>query len=370
MSLPLFPVYLNSHNFVPPKKGSYYLLSKDGIYFRQECTLGSAFVKVKEVPHLALAPTDVQINVPKVDGLTIAKAFAFFRKVFHEHRSESYLTLIFNQELQKYDLWCPKQTVSYSSVNYDRGDMTTEPGWIRIGTIHSHCDFSAFHSGTDTSDEASFDGIHITLGHVNRSEFSMVSSVVFSDNRRQSDPLEIVDGVVSTSTQDVEEKGFVAGTSWMRRENYFRLNLTEEQSAELAAWDDNVLPEWMKNVNKYVYVGGYTIKGTEKKDRSKDYDDYWYGHRDGKRGRHLPLENTQMSFGWTQSDIKDHVPDSEIEPSMDDDSRFHEFEYNRGEDVSIGYEASLESIVFDKYINGYPEHFPEKSENVDSDLSK
>ncbi|NDH07532.1 hypothetical protein EBX93_16715 [bacterium] len=49
--------------------------------------------------------------------------------------------------------------------------------------FNSHCDFSAFHSGTDQADESTFDGIHITLGHVNRNDFSIVASLAFSDNR-------------------------------------------------------------------------------------------------------------------------------------------------------------------------------------------
>lgn len=364
MSYVPFKVFLNSPNFVPPNTGSYYLVAKDGIYFRQECALGSAFVKVKEIPHLVTAPKDYQINIPKVDGLTIAKAFAFFRQVFHTHRSESYLTLIFNKDLQKFDLWCPKQTVSYSSVNYDRSDISREPGWVPIGTIHSHCDFSAFHSGTDTSDEASFDGIHITLGHVNRNEFSMVSSVVFSDNRRQSDPLDLVDGVIASSQHDVQEKGYVAGTTWMRRENYFKLNLTQEEQDELAKFDDNILPIWMQNVNKYSYPAtGYRIKS----DKYEDYE--YYKHRDGKRHKYNPLDDTnQLSFGWTDSDIKDNVPDSEIELSMNDDDRFHEHEYNRGEDVSIGYNVSLETSIFSEYIEGYPKDFPKIVENLRDDL--
>ena len=40
-------------------------------------------------------------------------------------------------------------------------------GYVLYGTIHSHCNFSAFHSGTDDRDEIEFDGLHITIGNVN-----------------------------------------------------------------------------------------------------------------------------------------------------------------------------------------------------------
>lgn len=40
-------------------------------------------------------------------------------------------------------------------------------GYFLFGTIHSHCDFGAFHSGVDDADEYGFDGVHITIGNVN-----------------------------------------------------------------------------------------------------------------------------------------------------------------------------------------------------------
>ena len=40
-------------------------------------------------------------------------------------------------------------------------------GYTIFGTIHSHCDFSAFHSGIDDADEHGFDGVHVTIGNVN-----------------------------------------------------------------------------------------------------------------------------------------------------------------------------------------------------------
>lgn len=40
-------------------------------------------------------------------------------------------------------------------------------GFTVFGTIHSHCNFSAFHSGVDDADETNFTGLHITIGNVN-----------------------------------------------------------------------------------------------------------------------------------------------------------------------------------------------------------
>ena len=356
MSIPLFPVYLASQNYKPADKGSYYLVAKDGIYFRQECDLGAAFVKVREIPHLIPAPTGITLSVPKIKGIVIAKAFAFFREVFTQHRSESYVTLLYNKERGEFDIHVPKQEVTYSSVSYDRGDNGAREGWRPIGTIHSHCDFSAFHSGVDTGDEASFDGIHITLGNVNRDEFSMVSSVVFSDNRRQHDPNDLIENVRQSAVTDVEEKGHVAGTTYMRRENLFRLDLTPEQSDEFCRWCDEVLPEAMKSVSKKFVSTGYYLRGDTQ--RTFPFDG------DASRHKFNPLDRS--SFGWTREDVKGDVEDVEHEmpgrprdyyreDSPSDDVDYPGHEYNRGEDLSMGYEVELECGAFDKYINGFPE---------------
>lgn len=351
MSIPLFPVYLASQNYKPADKGSYYLVARDGIYFRQECDLGSAFVKVKEIPHLIPAPTEVRLSVPKIKGVVVAKAFAFFREVFTQHRSESYVTLLYNKELGEFDIHVPKQEVTYSSVSYDRGDNGVRDGWRPIGTIHSHCDFSAFHSGVDTGDEASFDGIHITLGNVNRDEFSMVSSVVFSDNRRQHDPVELIDNVCHSSTTDVEERGHVAGTTYTRRENLFRLDLTAEQRDEFCLWCDQQLPEAMKRVSKK-FVATYRLSGNL---YQRDFDSGYDSDRGGSRHKYNPLDRS--SFGWTKDDVRGADDDVDLEEAMSDDVDAVGHEYNRAEDLSLGYEVELECSAFDKYVKGFPEDF-------------
>lgn len=50
---------------------------------------------------------------------------------------------------------------------YENYSELTNQGFAIIGTIHSHCNFGAFHSGTDNHDEMNFDGLHITIGKVN-----------------------------------------------------------------------------------------------------------------------------------------------------------------------------------------------------------
>jgi len=54
-------------------------------------------------------------------------------------------------------------------VSYDLSTLPPAPeGFELFGTIHSHAGISAFHSGTDDRDEIHFDGLHITVGNLDK----------------------------------------------------------------------------------------------------------------------------------------------------------------------------------------------------------
>lgn len=71
-------------------------------------------------------------------------------------------------------------------------------GYVIYGTIHSHCNFGAFHSGVDDNDEIQFDGLHITIGNV-RSGWSFAARMML---KRSSFPLNICDVL---NVKDVKE---------------------------------------------------------------------------------------------------------------------------------------------------------------------
>ena len=78
--------------------------------------------------------------------------------------------------------------------------------FLCVGTIHSHCDFGAFHSGTDIGDEEDFDGLHVTFGHNNLVEFSISATIVVNGNRLQVDPLEVLEGIEPVVGKDGKYK--------------------------------------------------------------------------------------------------------------------------------------------------------------------
>lgn len=213
-------VFLYDDTFEAPPAGEvYYLLAGNGIFVGKD----GQYVKVDGVPGLLEADEDITPTFAKVPGSIIARAHAFFAKVFAKHGAESYVTLMYSRKTGEYSLWCPKQRVSRGGVRYERNDQPPfaerkELDLQMVGTIHSHCDFSAFHSGTDVGDEEDFDGLHITIGHVNTAEPSMVASIAVNGQRKQ---LRVED--CCTGVRPVAREGFSTGLFTKERDHHYKI---------------------------------------------------------------------------------------------------------------------------------------------------
>lgn len=276
--LALFPVYLYEHGFEPPKTGRYYLVTQSGIYFHKETQAGTALVKVDGIPWLKEPTIEFRLKLPKIPARIIGQALMFFRKVWDEYQSEAYVTLMFSAKTQQYQLWCPKQRVSRASVNYDRTDQPdfndrTADDWQMVGTIHSHCNFSAFHSGTDHDDESTFDGIHITLGHVDRKQFSVAASIAINDTREVLEPENCCIGVTRVSNKDVVKKTYMTfGDSC-----FFDLELSDEDAQGLVSDAEIIEQEWFPKVEhqtvQYTNYGNYYSNYKPKKNEENIGDD-------------------------------------------------------------------------------------------------
>jgi hypothetical protein len=129
----------------------------------------------------------------------------YFREIYSRHKTEACVVLMLSVEKKQWEvLFVPQLSCSQAAVNYllparsvddvaqndpkihlykavfedddfkklmlsarDRYEQLLGDGYRVMGTIHSHSNFSAFHSGVDDNDEENFDGLHITIGNVN-----------------------------------------------------------------------------------------------------------------------------------------------------------------------------------------------------------
>lgn len=283
-ALPLCPVYLYEEGIELPEKGMYYVVAQNGIFIHVERQVGSALVKADGIPWLAEAEPSISLKLPVIPGRIVAQAHAFFRMVFEKYGAESYVQLYYSKELGQYRLWCPKQEVSRGGVSYDRADqfayeervgdakdISKEWKWQMVGTIHSHCDFSAFHSSTDTGDEETFDGIHITIGHVNKDEPSMVASVAVNANRLPLEPENCISDIVRQTTK---KSKYVKYMTMNYGDVHFAFELSPEDEKGLQEDVEMIEQEWMPKVSKRVFFDSWRSK---RQDEEGQESDGWEG---------------------------------------------------------------------------------------------
>jgi proteasome lid subunit RPN8/RPN11 len=116
-------------------------------------------IPLPELPAGAL----LQYDIPKIPIELLGQAWSFFRTIYNRLRTEAMLDITWHPD-KGYRLFVPHQTVTAMSVDAKRKAEHYANGGMVVGTIHSHCDFGAFHSGTDTHDAGEHDGLHITIG--------------------------------------------------------------------------------------------------------------------------------------------------------------------------------------------------------------
>jgi len=207
---------------------------------------------------LSALQTKAKLKMPRIPAIHIARSHEFFQRVWEKFRAESEVMLMYNKVSQEYNLWCPEQKISGGHVGYETPMDELEEfrkgnnDWTWAGTIHSHCNFSAYHSGVDTDDERHVDGVHITLGHVDSDDFSMVSSVCINKQRWQLPCENVIRGVVRSQKRN-------GVRIWANQDEYFHPVLTDEETEEFYnKYEPQITNEWMPKVKKEVfqYRGG------------------------------------------------------------------------------------------------------------------
>lgn len=168
-----------------------FIVAKNGFYIVRENVLFRTCVKMSgEIYELDEQRESISWKMEKLPFKLIQDSLDFFRAVYDKYSAEAAVLITHDFETDTWGLEVPEQEVSGASVDYKTEIM--EGRRDIVGTIHSHCMMSAFHSGTDTSDECNFDGIHITLGKVMNKDFDICSSIVANKTRFPIEPEQVI----------------------------------------------------------------------------------------------------------------------------------------------------------------------------------
>jgi hypothetical protein len=271
---PALPIYLYEVDAELPSEPCY-LIAKNGAFqYDPNAIKKSLPVNLSDIINLAELKTHVRLQLQKLPAEIIYRCLLFFRLVYSKYHSESCLILYYHAEKKQYYLRCPKQRVTHGSVVYgSKSDGTFygaaeqdqeeilfqsqmfKDGYAKVGTIHSHCDFSAFHSGIDTADEARFDGVHVTIGHVNSNFFSFVVSLVVYGNRFKIEQNDMSDITTALLYQHGE---------------HYDINLTKDEQAKIKEeYKDEIEKEWFSRVDKPYIQPTYPFKKGKSKKKGK-----------------------------------------------------------------------------------------------------
>lgn len=104
------------------------------------------------------------------------------------HKSEAQARFCYNGEAKTWRVLVLPQSLSHGLATKEIADSDVrkelisdaiKAGFGTIGTIHHHCNAGAFQSGMDQNDELSQNGLHITLGNLDKEYFTLNARATF-----------------------------------------------------------------------------------------------------------------------------------------------------------------------------------------------
>ncbi len=172
------PFFFKNKDFKEPDLPFYYLISADGLFLVKNFPLYRASIKIdKGLPWLEANTEQLSLKFPKIPRRLIEKVVGFFYVIFRLYGSEAIVFLYYHAKEKSYKLSVPQQEVElheyqgYQWNNYhlNYSPAPTPPGYIRLGTIHSHASMPAYYSWTDEKDSQFDDSLNIVVGNLDLS---------------------------------------------------------------------------------------------------------------------------------------------------------------------------------------------------------
>lgn len=168
---------------VPDGPNPYWLAASDGIFAHRRMLIGRGVARADKMPPFPKfgdSKGGFWFDADPIPGHIMSQIVDFFERIYDRQHTEAAVLLIMHKETKEWRVFVPTQLVSHGGVNYVFDPMHVRDPWIIVGSIHSHCDFGAGHSSTDTGDAADFDGLHCTIGMIKRDIPQIVAMVAMN----------------------------------------------------------------------------------------------------------------------------------------------------------------------------------------------
>jgi len=308
----MFNVYLNNGDSIPDEQACY-IISKDGIYLKKNLGMIQSITKVNKISFLETMQEEAQLNIDPIPVTECAKMLKFFRDVCETYYgSEAIALLYYNQNKNNYKIVIPPQIVSGGACDFKREISMVKEGYNLVGDIHTHGNGSAFHSGTDDTDEKTgVDGLHITFGHVGSDEISISTSITVNGKRFKIEPYIYLDGCEEIKKEEsvprVQAYKYIDGnlvketfqSSYSYLNKRYKFSIDPKDVTYPKSWFEKV--EYISNVEKRATYAteskntrwnGYMAPGRFAQDAhfEGDWEKYWdslYGNIGKPKQTHM-----------------------------------------------------------------------------------
>lgn len=112
---------------------------------------------------------------------------AFFAWTYDTYKDEALVHLYYNEATGNWIAWAPPQRGQGMTVKTEENHVNWKQaeefiGYVKIGTAHHHCSMKAFQSGTDHADECTGNGLHYTVGDMDKQFHDLHARAVFNGN--------------------------------------------------------------------------------------------------------------------------------------------------------------------------------------------
>lgn len=152
---------------------SHLLLHEKKLYERMETDLFSGWTPAKiEVKE---GRPNFTWKGAKIPWALWAEVVSFLRWTQEKFKEEALVTFFYHPDDRKWGAWAFPQEPNGMTVRllpehplYKEDRQRFGRGWIQFGSIHHHCTAKAFQSGTDSKDECDRDGVHFTIGELDK----------------------------------------------------------------------------------------------------------------------------------------------------------------------------------------------------------
>jgi hypothetical protein len=273
----MFKIVINNGKENLPDDDIFYIITKNGVFLKKKLDLIESLVKVDTISFLEDLQPFVKLNIPKIPSKLFHEIVSFFHAIQNKQNAECMVILYYNQNTKKFRAYAPPQQVSGSSIHKYENDVNKFPDYTKLGTIHSHSNFSAFYSAVDDVDEFLWDGLHITVGNVDDIDNCTIRASVVSNKFREIlNPLFYIEGI----TKVEKKQPFLAYGNL----NSWQQNLIEQSESDCYYKLNNGIikfPEkWEKNIEQtqmypYVMHGYYPYMLNKKlEDPNSNKDDF------------------------------------------------------------------------------------------------